>query len=158
FDLSGERAVIIGNGNVALDVARILTSEPDDLAGTDIADHALEALRASRIREVTVLARRGVGQAAFTLPENTRLIISHSDGVYAGGSGLDDYTAQLYQRDDLDEAARGKIDAVTSLRRSPSDERESRIVFRFCGSPVEIAGPAASSGEAAVEGVRIAAN
>src|SRR5699024_12124723 len=100
FDLSGERAVIIGNGNVALDVARIFTSEPGDLAGTDIADHALESLRASRIPEVTVLARRGVGQAAFTLPEITGLISSHSAGVYADEAGVDDYTARLHRPDE----------------------------------------------------------
>ena len=63
------RAVVIGNGNVALDVARILVSDPDDLARTDIADHALEALRKSNIREVVVIGRRGPAQAAYTSPE-----------------------------------------------------------------------------------------
>src|SRR5579863_4479629 len=66
FDLSGERAVIVGNGNVALDVARVLTVNPDELAKTDIADHALDALRRSNIREVVVLGRRGPLQAAYT--------------------------------------------------------------------------------------------
>ncbi len=69
FDLSGERAVIVGNGNVALDVARILTMDPDDLAKTDIADHALKALRSSNIREVVLLGRRGPAQAAYSNPE-----------------------------------------------------------------------------------------
>ena len=64
-----ERAVVIGNGNVALDVARILTADPDRLATTDISDRALLALRDSRIREVVVLGRRGPADAAFTLPE-----------------------------------------------------------------------------------------
>src|SRR5271165_1843654 len=68
-DLSHERAVIIGNGNVALDVARILTSDPDGLARTDISDHALEVLRGSAVREVVIAARRGPAQSAFTLPE-----------------------------------------------------------------------------------------
>jgi ferredoxin--NADP+ reductase len=68
-DLSHERVVIIGNGNVALDVARILTTDPDDLAGTDISDHALAVLRTSKVREVVVAARRGPTQSAFTLPE-----------------------------------------------------------------------------------------
>ncbi|CAN5619058.1 FAD-dependent oxidoreductase [soil metagenome] len=68
-DLGHERAVIIGNGNVALDVARILTAEPDDLARTDIAAHALAALRASKVREVVIAARRGPAESAFTLPE-----------------------------------------------------------------------------------------
>src|SRR4029453_8658240 len=67
-DLSVERAVVVGNGNVAMDVARILVTSPDELARTDIADHALERLRQSRIREVVVLGRRGPVQASFTTP------------------------------------------------------------------------------------------
>jgi ferredoxin/flavodoxin---NADP+ reductase len=68
-DLGHERVVIIGNGNVALDVARVLTADPDELARTDIADHALEALRGSAVREVVIAARRGPAHSAFTLPE-----------------------------------------------------------------------------------------
>jgi ferredoxin/flavodoxin---NADP+ reductase len=68
-DLSHECVVIIGNGNVALDVARVLTADPDDLARTDISDHALEVLRRSAIREVVIAARRGPADSAFTLPE-----------------------------------------------------------------------------------------
>src|SRR4051812_7971450 len=69
FDVSVERAVVVGNGNVALDVARLLLLSHDELRGTDIADHALDALRDSRIRHVTLLGRRGPLQAAFTTPE-----------------------------------------------------------------------------------------
>ncbi|OBI43096.1 FAD-dependent oxidoreductase [Mycobacterium sp. E796] len=68
-DLGHERVVIIGNGNVALDVARVLTADPEDLARTDISDHALEALRRSAVREVVIAARRGPAHSAFTLPE-----------------------------------------------------------------------------------------
>ncbi|QZT62080.1 FAD-dependent oxidoreductase [Mycolicibacterium austroafricanum] len=68
-DLSGDRVVVIGNGNVALDVARILTANPDVLARTDIADHALAVLRDSRVREVVIAARRGPAASSFTLPE-----------------------------------------------------------------------------------------
>ncbi len=68
-DLSHDRVVIVGNGNVALDVARILTADPDELARTDIADHALAALRNSKVREVVIAARRGPADSAFTLPE-----------------------------------------------------------------------------------------
>ena len=69
IDLSSERAVVVGNGNVAMDVTRILVTSPDALAKTDIARHALEQLRESRIREVVVLGRRGAAQASFTTPE-----------------------------------------------------------------------------------------
>lgn len=68
-DLSHQRVVIVGNGNVALDVARVLTAAPNELARTDIADHALQALRDSAVREVVVAARRGPAHSAFTLPE-----------------------------------------------------------------------------------------
>ena len=79
FDLSARRAVVIGNGNVAADVTRILTLSPDELERTDIADHALAALRASRIEEVVVLGRRGPAQAAFTSAELREL--GRLDGV-----------------------------------------------------------------------------
>src|SRR5262249_38784034 len=69
FDLSQECAAVVGVGNVAIDVARVLCRSPEELATTDIADHALEALRKSRIREVYLLGRRGPAQAAFTNPE-----------------------------------------------------------------------------------------
>ena len=69
FDLSSEAAVVVGNGNVAMDLARILASPADVLAGTDIAEHALEQLAASRIREIHVLGRRGPAQASFTNKE-----------------------------------------------------------------------------------------
>src|SRR5215212_2291147 len=69
FDLSVRRAVVIGNGNVAADVTRLLARSPDELGRTDVADHALEALRASGIEDVVVLGRRGPAQAAFTSAE-----------------------------------------------------------------------------------------
>ncbi|MFV1362107.1 4Fe-4S binding protein [Mycolicibacterium elephantis] len=68
-DLGHERVVLIGNGNVALDVARILTTDPEALARTDISDHALAALRGSKVTEVVIAARRGPADSAFTLPE-----------------------------------------------------------------------------------------
>ncbi|WP_205874626.1 FAD-dependent oxidoreductase [Mycobacterium camsae] len=69
IDLSHQRVVVIGNGNVALDVARMLTADPDELAHTDIADRALKAFRKSGVREVVIAARRGPAHSAFTLPE-----------------------------------------------------------------------------------------
>src|SRR5215208_3452069 len=79
FDLSAERAVVIGNGNVAADVVRILTLSVPELERTDVADHALEALRESQVEEVIVLGRRGPAQAAFTSAELREL--GRLDGV-----------------------------------------------------------------------------
>src|SRR5437764_14235987 len=67
--LCSERALVIGNGNVALDVARMLVLAPSELATTDTADHALEVLGRSRVKEVVVVGRRGPAQAAFTTPQ-----------------------------------------------------------------------------------------
>src|SRR4051812_8400353 len=69
FDLSATRAIVIGNGNVAIDVARMLVLDPDELATTDAADHAVVALAKARVEHVTMLGRRGPAQAAFTNPE-----------------------------------------------------------------------------------------
>ncbi|MFD2577779.1 hypothetical protein ACFSTD_02305 [Novosphingobium colocasiae] len=69
FDLTGDRAVIVGNGNVALDLARILMTPPAELRKTDIADHAIDALMQSNIREVVLLGRRGPMDGAFHNPE-----------------------------------------------------------------------------------------
>src|SRR6185369_1344324 len=69
FDLTQERVAVVGVGNVAVDVVRILCRTPEELATTDIADYALEALRKSRVKEVYLLGRRGPAQAAFTNPE-----------------------------------------------------------------------------------------
>src|SRR5689334_17747336 len=79
FDLSARRAVVIGNGNVAADVTRVLALSPEQLARTDIAEHALEALRESQIEEVLVLGRRGPAQVAFTSAELREL--GNLDGV-----------------------------------------------------------------------------
>ena len=80
-DLGHERVVIVGNGNVALDVARILTTDPDALARTDIADHALAALRSLEGAEVVIAARRGPAQSAFTLPELIGLTVDMRGGA-----------------------------------------------------------------------------
>jgi ferredoxin--NADP+ reductase len=74
FDLSQEHVAVIGVGNVAVDVCRILCRTPEELAKTDIADYALEALRDSQVKQVTMLGRRGPAQAAFTTPEAKELL------------------------------------------------------------------------------------
>ncbi|MFD9645567.1 FAD-dependent oxidoreductase, partial [Streptomyces sp. NPDC059082] len=82
---AAERVVVVGNGNVALDVARVLLTDPEALARTDIADHALAALRDARVREVVLLGRRGPEDAAYTASE--LLALKHLPGVERGGGG-----------------------------------------------------------------------
>jgi ferredoxin--NADP+ reductase len=142
IDLSAQRAVVIGNGNVAADVTRILTLSPAELARTDIADHALEALHESRIEEVVVLGRRGPAQAAFTSAELREL--GRLEGVDIrvdpGDLVLDPVSRRW-----LDE--RGTFTARTNLgllrefaARHPRADVPRRIELRFLCSPVEIRG------------------
>ncbi|MBC2639476.1 MULTISPECIES: FAD-dependent oxidoreductase [unclassified Rhodococcus (in: high G+C Gram-positive bacteria)] len=128
FDLTAPRAVVVGNGNVALDVARILVSDVETLRRTDIADHALVALAGSRVEEVVVLGRRGPEHAACTTPELLALgslpgIDVLVEGPVAAGP---------------DAPAKLKILAEYS-RREPTPGNK-RIVFRFGCSPKEVVG------------------
>ncbi|MBB4161358.1 FAD-dependent oxidoreductase [Streptomyces cinereoruber] len=127
--LDAERAVVVGNGNVALDVARILTADPDALARTDISDRALAALRASRVREVVVLGRRGPAEAAFTLPE--LIALAALDGVDVLVEGWPE---------DLPADATPKTAVLAELvARTPVPGRR-RIVLRFLTGPARIEG------------------
>ncbi|KOS54757.1 FAD-dependent oxidoreductase [Rhodococcus rhodochrous] len=139
FDLSGDRAVLVGNGNVALDVARILTMDVDELARTDIADHALEALRRSNIREVVLLGRRGPAQAAYSNPEFLALGDLNGVDVVVDESelDLDPASAQLAAADPA-VAMRMRL-AREYARREPRPGNK-RIVFRYLVSPTEIEG------------------
>lgn len=142
FDLSGERAVIVGNGNVALDIARVLTMDPDELARTDIADHALAALRESAIREVVILGRRGVLQAACTAPEFRALgQLTGVDVVVDPGDLVFDEAAQAYRTGSEAPYELGwKLAAAEEFASRPARAGNKRIVFRYCLSPTEIVG------------------
>ena len=126
FDLSARRAVVIGNGNVAADVIRVLTRDPDELARTDIADHALEALRASAIEEVVVLGRRGPAQAAFTSAELREL--GRLDGVALhvdpADAELDPVSAQWLAEEGTF-TARKNVELLRELRRLAAERRRA---------------------------------
>ncbi|WP_435059878.1 FAD-dependent oxidoreductase [Streptomyces sp. bgisy060] len=129
YALDGERAVVIGNGNVALDVARVLTADPESLARTDVSDPALAALRTSRIREVVLLGRRGPAEAAFTLPE--LLALASLDGV--------DVLVEEWPAG-VPADASPKTEVLARLAaRTPVPGRR-RIVLRFRTRPVRIVG------------------
>jgi len=154
FDLSAERAVVIGNGNVAADVIRILTLGPDELAQTDIADHALEALRASNVREVVVLGRRGPAQAAFTSAELREL--GRLDGVALHVDPADaelDAVSREWLAADGTFTARKNVELLQAFAaREPDAGAARRIDLRFLCSPVEI------RGEGRVEAVDVRRN
>jgi len=114
FDLSCERAVVIGNGNVAMDVARMLALTDHELRQTDTADHAIEVLDAKKVREIVVLGRRGPAQAAFTNPE----------------------IRELGEMEDADVI----VDPLREFSQRQPEGKRQRIVLRFLVSPVEIRG------------------
>lgn len=133
-DLSQERVVVVGNGNVALDVARILTADPEMLRGTDIAELPLATLRGSRVREVVVLGRRGPAQAAFTLPE------------LVGLAGLRDVDIVIDNGGETIVAESAATRLLAELaRRTPVPGRR-RIVLRFGTAPVRVVGDGQVSG------------
>lgn len=140
--LATDRVVIIGNGNVALDIARLLATDPNRLAPTDISDRALATLRTSQVRQIDIVARRGAAQAACTLPELTSLAQREDLVVTVEGDlHLDDETARARGEDRLDPLLEHKIALFERLaaRRDPGDDRP-RIVFRFGLTPRELEG------------------
>ncbi|GAB2929973.1 FAD-dependent oxidoreductase [Rhodococcus aerolatus] len=138
-DLTGvERVVVVGNGNVALDAARMLTAEPDTLAGTAIAPHALAALRAHRVREVVVVGRRGPEHAAFTRPEVIALRqVPGLDVVVADTPGVGDALDAL---DDTAPASALRTAARVDPDLPPSPGPGRRIVLRFDTTPTAVGG------------------
>lgn len=139
IDLACERAVVVGNGNVALDVARMLALSAEELAPTDTTDEAIAAIVASPIREILMLGRRGPAQAAFTTPELKEL------GELADADVVVD-PAEL----ELDPASEASLEHDTNARRNLEVLRElaarrpagkRRVLrLRFCVSPVAILG------------------
>ncbi|MGW7056629.1 FAD-dependent oxidoreductase [Streptomyces sp. NPDC054887] len=144
-----ERVVVIGNGNVALDVARILVSDPDTLTGTGIAAHSLDSLRRSAVREVVVLGRSDPGNAAYARSE--LLALAHLPGVELV---VDDHDPRIGIA--IDRAGPGdKAWMLRGARRKAVDWNRApvagrRIVFRFYSEPREI------MGHSVVRGVRVA--
>jgi ferredoxin--NADP+ reductase len=141
FDLSVKRAVVIGNGNVAADVARMLTLSPAELERTDVSDHALDALRESRIEEVVVLGRRGPAQAAFTSAELREL--GHLEGVDLRVDPADvelDAVSQRWLADEGTFTARKNVELLREFAELPAGDAPRRIALRFLRSPLEIRG------------------
>jgi ferredoxin--NADP+ reductase len=151
FDLSVRRAVIIGNGNVAADVARLLTLGPEELEKTDVAEHALEALRESAIEEVVVLGRRGPAQAAFTSAELRELGTLPGVEVYVDDASLDP-ESEAWLASEGTFTARKNVQLLRGFAARPAAGEPRRISLRFLRSPVAL------RGEGRVEAIDIARN
>jgi ferredoxin--NADP+ reductase len=134
--LSAERAVVIGNGNVALDVARMLVLAPEELEPTDTADHALQVLAASRVQEVVIVGRRGPAQAAFTNPELLELGELADADVIVDPEELERALAVHDADAETDITSRRNVEILRGYAsREPKGHRK-RIVLRFLLSPV----------------------
>src|ERR687887_1797226 len=156
FDLSASRAVVVGNGNVAIDVARMLVLDPDEINVTDTADHAVAGLAAAQVEHVILLGRRGPAQAAFTNPELRELgELKRADVIVdLSELELDEHSAAWLASDDADPTARRNVDILRDYSQRPPGDKSHRIELRFLRSPVEVLG---SDGEE-VGGLRVVRN
>jgi ferredoxin--NADP+ reductase len=150
FDLSHKRALIIGNGNVALDVARILILESEDLEKSDMPEYAIEALRKSAVEEVVILGRRGQAQGAFHRPELEEFEQFTDIEVAVEGEAL--LAKDDPRFSELDWATRKKLETLHRLVERKVGKPRKRIVLHFLASPEEV------NGSTRVDGLRIVRN
>jgi ferredoxin--NADP+ reductase len=141
FDLSQKSVAIIGVGNVAVDVARILCRTIEELKETDIADYALRALKKSNVRDVHMLGRRGPMQAAFTNPEVRELgkLLDANVVTLPEEIELDEFTLESLETN-KDQTAINKLEILKSYAEHNPGEKTRKLHIRFLVSPVEIIG------------------
>jgi ferredoxin--NADP+ reductase len=151
---SAERAVVIGNGNVAVDVARMLMLSAEELAPTDTADHALEVLARSRVQEVVVVGRRGPAQAAFTNPELLELGELADADVIVDKDELERALAVHDEAAEEDKTARRNVEILREYAERTPTEGRKRVVLRFLLSPVEFV----ADDDGALAGVKLVRN
>jgi ferredoxin--NADP+ reductase len=150
FDLSCSRAVVIGNGNVALDVARMLVLDPDELAPTDAADHALASFAGASVTDVVVVGRRGPAQAAFTTPELRELgTLARADIV------VDPAELDGAEPAGATPTVQRNLALLREFAATPPAGKSHRVTLRFCRSPVEVLGEGESG---PVTGVQVSLN
>jgi ferredoxin/flavodoxin---NADP+ reductase len=142
FDLSCDRVVVIGNGNVAADVARMLALPKEELDTTDTADHAIEPLTSSSVKEIVVLGRRGPAQAAFTNPEVRELgELTDADIVIDPADvELDEISAALVESDECEPTKKRNVEIFTEFSQREPEGKPKRVIMKFLRSPVEIQG------------------
>ncbi len=145
LDLDVERAVVIGNGNVALDIARMLALTHEELAPTDATDASIAAIAGSSLREIVVIGRRGPAQASFTTPE------LHEMGDLAGADVIVD-PRDLEGAEPKDTNSERNLAVLRDLAAREPEGKPRRVVFRFFRSPVAILG------EDRVEGIELVRN
>jgi ferredoxin/flavodoxin---NADP+ reductase len=151
FDLNGGRAVVVGNGNVAIDVARMLVLDPGELAPTDTANHAIDAFGMAGVTEVVLLGRRGPAEAAFTNPELRELGELERADVIVDPAQLEGVEVP----EDGDATKRRNVEILRDYAQRQPAGKSHRLELRFLRSPVEILG---EGDDGPVTGVRVAVN
>jgi ferredoxin/flavodoxin---NADP+ reductase len=136
--LDGERAVVIGAGNVAMDVARMLALEPSELDPTDTADHAIDALKRSKIREVVISARRGPEHAAFTSPELRELPKLEHTNVLIKKSDIE--AAITRAGEEIEKDTKSNLDAMLLISEKEATNHDRTMKFQFLATPIEVKG------------------
>ncbi|HWT91675.1 MAG TPA: FAD-dependent oxidoreductase [Solirubrobacteraceae bacterium] len=150
FPLDVHRAVVIGNGNVAIDVARMLVLDDDELSPTDTADHAITSFTGAGVREVVILGRRGPGEASFTNPELRELgELKRSDVI------VDEADVADIDTDALEPTPRRNVEILREYASRPPAGKTHRIVLRFFSSPIAVEG---AGDDGRVEGLRVGRN
>ena len=137
-DLQAKQVVVVGAGNVAIDVARMLALAPSELEITDTADHAIDVLRSSGIDEITILARRGPLQAAFTNPELLEMGELERGDVEVVGGELDELSAVALL--DADKTRRRNVEILQDYAARPKTGKPITVRFRFLAAPIELLG------------------
>jgi ferredoxin--NADP+ reductase len=136
--LDCQTALVIGAGNVAMDVARMLALEPSELDATDTADHAIAALKESRIREVVISARRGPEHAAFTSPELRELPKLEHTNVLMAKSDIEAAIARAGA--EIEKDTKSNLDAMLLISEKEATSHARTMKFQFLATPVEIKG------------------
>ena len=139
-DLSSDTAVVIGAGNVAMDVARILAIDPTALDPTDVAEHALAKLKQSKIRNVIICGRRGPEHAAFTAPELRDLPKIKNTDVYIDSKQIEAAIKQIEEMDEVEKDLRSNIEAMKAIAEHEKKGVVRKLEIKFLSTPIEIKG------------------
>ena len=139
-DLSSDTAVVIGAGNVALDVARILAMDAVELDLTDVAEHALAKLKQSNVRTVIIFGRRGPEHAAFTAPELRDLPKLENTDVYIDSKQIEEAIKHIEEMDEVEKDLRSNIDAMKTIAEHEKKGVARKLEIKFLSTPIEIKG------------------
>jgi ferredoxin--NADP+ reductase len=151
-DLSCDTAVVIGAGNVAMDVARMLAISPTELDPTDIADHALTKLKESNIRKVIICGRRGPEHAAFTAPELRDLPKLENTDVYIDQNEIKQASLRIEKLGEVEKDLKSNLEAMRFIAEHPKKDVGRSLEVKFLSAPIQICG------DGKVEGVIFAIN